>query len=82
MKKYKWPCCQGLARHDITCSKYGQLKVDEIVGDDGDREILCDHGVGHSYEVHTCDGCCFGDAHFAAKMLRTFGPHKDKDAQT
>jgi len=37
-----------------------------IIGDDGDREWLCDHGVGHptlplknnSEGIHTCDGCC------------------------
>lgn len=26
-----------------------------IIGDDGDREILCEHGVGHGFNVHTCD---------------------------
>jgi hypothetical protein len=30
-----------------------------IMGDDGDTEVLCEHGVGHSQQVHTCDGCCF-----------------------
>lgn len=29
-----------------------------IIGDDGDRELLCEHGVGHGHNVHTCDGCC------------------------
>ena len=31
-----------------------------IIGDDGDREILCEHGVGHGYNIHTCDSpkCC------------------------
>ena len=29
-----------------------------IVGDDGEREWLCKHGVGHGENVHTCDGCC------------------------
>lgn len=29
-----------------------------IIGDDGDREVLCEHGVGHGWNVHTCDGCC------------------------
>lgn len=30
-----------------------------IIGDDGDVELLCEHGVGHSQTgVHTCDGCC------------------------
>ena len=30
-----------------------------IIGDDGDRELLCEHGIGHSKTgVHTCDGCC------------------------
>jgi hypothetical protein len=31
---------------------------DFIIGDDGDREKLCAHGIGHGYGVHTCDGCC------------------------
>jgi len=29
-----------------------------IIGDDGEKEWLCQHGVGHSENVHTCDGCC------------------------
>lgn len=31
-----------------------------IIGDDGDKEVLCKHGVGHSRGVHTCDStkCC------------------------
>jgi hypothetical protein len=29
-----------------------------MIGDDGDREWICDHGVGHGVNVHTCDGCC------------------------
>ncbi len=29
-----------------------------IVGDDGDLEHLCVHGIGHCSWVHTCDGCC------------------------
>lgn len=29
-----------------------------IIGDDGDREWLCRHGVGHGNHEHTCDGCC------------------------
>lgn len=29
-----------------------------ITGDDGDREWLCEHGIGHGNNVHTCDGCC------------------------
>jgi hypothetical protein len=29
-----------------------------IIGDDGDEEWLCKHGVGHSPKVHSCDGCC------------------------
>ena len=32
-----------------------------IIGDDGDDEILCKHGIGHSYKVHSCDGCCSSD---------------------
>ena len=28
------------------------------LGDDGDKEWLCEHGIGHSEHVHTCDGCC------------------------
>ena len=32
-----------------------------IIGDDGDDEILCKHGIGHSAEVHSCDGCCSSD---------------------
>ena len=34
------------------------MKINYIVGDDGDVEIICKHGVGHSDNVHTCDGCC------------------------
>jgi len=26
-----------------------------IIGDDGDMEELCEHSVGHGYNVHTCD---------------------------
>jgi hypothetical protein len=22
------------------------------------QEIYCEHGVGHGYHVHGCDGCC------------------------
>ena len=35
-------------------------KLDKyMIGDDGDLEKLCEHGVGHSKKgVHTCDGCC------------------------
>lgn len=29
-----------------------------VIGDDGDLEKLCDHGVGHGHHLHTCDGCC------------------------
>lgn len=29
-----------------------------IIGDDGDKEVLCKHGVGHGGGVHTCDWCC------------------------
>lgn len=29
-----------------------------MIGDDGDIEWPCKHGVGHSEHVHTCDGCC------------------------
>ena len=32
---------------------------DYIIGDDGDQEVLCEHGVGHGPNVHSCDGCCF-----------------------
>ena len=36
----------------------------DIRGDDGEREWVCKHGVGHPYaktsirSIHTCDGCC------------------------
>lgn len=30
----------------------------KIIGDDGEIEVLCRHGVGHGKGVHTCDGCC------------------------
>jgi len=40
-----------------------RMIADEIdkhtIGDDGDVETLCEHGVGHGQNVHTCDGCCF-----------------------
>lgn len=29
-----------------------------MIGDDGDVEQACEHGVGHGRNVHTCDGCC------------------------
>jgi DNA-binding CsgD family transcriptional regulator len=35
-----------------------ELEGKKIVGDDGDIETLCEHGVGHGINVHTCDGCC------------------------
>ena len=41
-----------------------------IIGDDGDDEILCEHGVGHSYHVHTCDGCCLGNVDLILKMQK------------
>lgn len=30
-----------------------------MIGDDGDIEWPCKHGVGHSENCHTCDGCCY-----------------------
>ncbi len=33
------------------------MKRKKIIGDDGDIEILCDHGIGHRKNLHTCDGC-------------------------
>jgi len=42
----------------VTNEQLAQLTGDFIIGDDGDVEELCEHGVGHSNEVHTCDGCC------------------------
>ena len=30
----------------------------KIIGDDGEIEVLCKHGIGHGKGVHTCDGCC------------------------
>lgn len=32
-----------------------------IIGDDGQTEVLCKHGVGHSKNAHTCDYCCKQD---------------------
>ena len=29
-----------------------------MIGDDGDIEWPCKHGVDHSENIHTCDGCC------------------------
>ena len=46
-----------------------KLEPDEIIGDDGDREVLCEHGIGHSIYVHTCDGCCFRLPLAAHKMF-------------
>jgi hypothetical protein len=38
---------------------FKDIKKDNfIIGDDGDKEWLCPHGVGHGENVHTCDGCC------------------------
>jgi hypothetical protein len=52
--------------------------TDEImVGDDGDRELVCIHNVGHSPEVHTCDGCCVSSLRFARHFkLRKRTRHK------
>lgn len=46
-----------------TCSKCGYPGHDRrtcrtVIGDDGQQETLCDHGVGHGGGIHTCDGCC------------------------
>jgi hypothetical protein len=30
-------------------------KPETIIGDDGEREFLCEHGIGHGNSVHTCD---------------------------
>jgi len=30
----------------------------KIIGDDGEIEVLCKHGIGHGKGRHTCDGCC------------------------
>lgn len=40
--------------------RYGCYIPYIIIGDDGDQEVYCDHGVGHGFNVHTCDGteCC------------------------
>ena len=40
--------------------KLHDMKKKWIIGDDGDREWLCEHGVGHSKGVHTCchERCC------------------------
>lgn len=35
-----------------------RIKRKTIIGDDGDKEWLCKHGIGHGENVHTCDGCC------------------------
>lgn len=32
----------------------------KIIGDDGDTETACVHGIGHGGR-HTCDGCCTGE---------------------
>ena len=40
------------------------LRITNIIGDDGDHEWLCPHGVGHSLALHTCDGCCGTDPRF------------------
>jgi len=29
----------------------------QVIGDDGSIEILCEHGIGHNENLHTCDGC-------------------------
>jgi hypothetical protein len=41
----------------ITMTKEQKMTGKFIKGDDGEREELCIHGVGHG-GVHTCDGCC------------------------
>jgi hypothetical protein len=33
-------------------------KKQTIIGDDGEIEELCPHGIGHGEGLHTCDGCC------------------------
>jgi hypothetical protein len=34
------------------------LPDNTVIGDDGDYEWVCPHGVGHSPNPHTCEGCC------------------------
>jgi len=44
----------------------------KFIGDDGDEEWLCQHGVGHGENVHTCDGCCLkAVSHLAPKRVKT-----------
>jgi hypothetical protein len=33
------------------------------------QELYCEHGVGHGFHVHGCDGCC-GDPSFAKEFKR------------
>lgn len=49
-----------------------------FMGDDGDKEVLCEHGVGHSSGVHTCDNrdCCRN----AIKELRRLN-HDKKESR-
>lgn len=47
--------------------------VREIIGDDGDLEWLCPHGVGHGPHVHTCDGCCGTDPQYKKWVERKGG---------
>ena len=44
-----------------------------IIGDDHEREVLCKHGIGHGYGMHTCDGCCYG-AEMTLQMEKELGP--------
>jgi hypothetical protein len=50
-----------------------------IIGDDGELEWLCPHGVGHSPAPHTCDGCCVNDPDYkewlASARGGTLGTH-------
>ena len=50
------------------------VKGRAYIGDDGDKEWLCKHGVGHGFGVHTCDGekCCKeAISHLAPKRAKT-----------
>lgn len=36
----------------------GKMKWQKSIREDGRIEYICEHGVGHSNDIHGCDSCC------------------------
>ncbi len=49
-----------------------------IIGDDGDKEELCSHGIGHGDNMHTCDGCCMKETN-KCKICQGYGSNGADD---